>query len=127
MGIYSEIFKKAGSLIKKGIGKNKTIKPKKMKKINLSPAQKAKLKGAGKKAFDFVQSGKLATITGQATRYSQGKPVVIKRTMSKEQKQATPDTVNVFGYQVPKTTAYVGGTALGLGLLYAGSKLIKSR
>jgi hypothetical protein len=122
MGIYSEIFKKAGALIKKGSGQ-KTPKTKKMKKINLSPEQKARLKGAGKKAFDFVQSGKLATITGQATRYSQGKPVVIKRTMSKEEKQTTPDTVNVFGYQVPKTTAYVGGGIAVLGLGYLATRL----
>lgn len=121
MGIYSEIFKRAGNLIK-GAGKTKTKKPKKMRKINLSPEQKARLKGAGKKAFDFVQSGKLATITGQATRYSQGKPVVIKRTMSKEEKQATPDTVSIFGYQVPKTYAYIGGGALVLGIGYVATR-----
>lgn len=126
MGIYSEIFKKAGQLIKKGSGQ-KTPKRKKMRKIKLTPEQKARFKSAGKKALDYVQSGKLATTTGVVTRYSQGKPVVIKRTMSKEEKATTPDTVNVFGYQIPKTQAYIGGTALGLGLLYVGSRVMKSK
>jgi hypothetical protein len=122
MGIYSEIFKKAGALIKKGAGSGQKPKQKKMKKINLTPEQKARLKGAGKKALDYVQSGKLATTTGVLTRYSQGKPVVIKRTMSKEEKATTPDTVNVFGYQIPKTQAYLGGGALLLGVGYLATR-----
>lgn len=122
MGIYSEIFKKAGSLIKKGAGKTKTKKNKPMKKLKLSPQQKARLKGTGKKVLDYVQSGKLATTTGVVTRYSQGKPVVIKRTMSKEEKRATPDTVNIFGYQVPKTTAFVGGGLAILGIGYLATR-----
>lgn len=123
MGVYGKIFKAGVNLFKKGTGQTKSKT--KMKKINLSPDQKARLRGAGKKALDYVTSGKLATTTGVVTRYAQGKPVVIKRTMSKEEKKATPDTVNVFGYQIPKTQAYIGGTALGLGLLYVGSKVIK--
>jgi hypothetical protein len=118
MGVYKEIFKKAGSLIKKGAGKTKTKKNKPMKKIKLSPDQKARLKGAGKKALDYVQSGKLATVTGQATRYSQGKPVVIKRSLTKEEKQSIPDTVSFLGYQIPKTYAYLGGGLAVLGIGY---------
>lgn len=120
MGVYKKIFQKVAGAFTGA--KTKKPKTKKMKKLKLTPEQKARLKGAGKKAFDYVQSGKLATTTGVVTRYAQGKPVVIKRTMSKEEKQATPDTVNFFGYQIPKTYAYAGGALAVLGIGYVATR-----
>lgn len=122
MGIYKKIFE-AG---KKLINKNKQPKTKRMKKIKLSPEQKSRLKGIAKKAGDYVTSGKLQTSSALVTRYAQGKPVVIKRPITKEQREAMPDTFQVFGYPVKRTYVYVGGTLLLLGTAYVATKRKKS-
>lgn len=118
MGIYKKIFE-AG---KKLINKNKQPKTKRMKKIKLSPEQKSRLKGIAKKAGDYVTSGKLQTSSALVTRYAQGKPVVIKRPITKEQREAMPDTFQVFGYPVPKTYVYVGGALLLAGTAYVATR-----
>lgn len=121
MGIYSKIFQ-AGKKMFQQQKQPKQPKTKRMKKIKLSPEQKAKLRGVVKKASDYVTSGKMQTSTALVTRYAQGKPVVIKRPMTKEQREAVPDTFQVFGYPVKKTYVYVGGGLLALGAIAYGAK-----
>lgn len=102
--IYAKI---AGKLFNK---KKSGTKPKtKMKKLKLSPTQKAKLKGFGKKAVDLVKSGKAQTATAQMTRFVQGKPVLIRNPKAKGDQK----TVQIMGYSVPQEYAIIGGLALG--------------
>lgn len=122
MGIYKKIFQ-AG---KKMVQQKQQPKTKRMKKIKLSPEQKAKLMGVAKKAGDYVTSGKLQTSSALLTRYAQGKPVVIKRPLTKTQKEAVPDTYQVFGYPVKKTYVWIGGTALALGIGYVAKKRMRN-
>lgn len=105
-------------IYKKIAGKILHPKKQKMKKIKLSPSQKARLKGFGKKALDVVQSGKAQSVIGQATRFSQGKAVIIKNPNAKP---GVTKTVSLFGYQVPQNYV-IGGVAV-----IAGGALLLSR
>jgi len=111
------------AIYKKIAGKilNRKQKPKrqKMKKLKLSPTQKAKLKSFGKKALNVVQSGKAQSVIGQATRFTQGKAVVIKNPNAKA---GVTKTVSLLGYQVPQS--YVIG---GVAVLATGALLLSRR
>lgn len=120
-GLYKKI---AGKLL----NKNQSQKPKRMKLKKLSPEKKrallAKMRGAGGKALKAIESGKIQTGASLVTRYAQGKPVVVKRNLTQQQKQeqGIPDTVQIFGYPVPKTQAIVGGLLLAGGIAYVARK-----
>jgi hypothetical protein len=124
MGIYGTIFKK----IKEKLGKkNKTKK----KRKHMTPEQKTKrrekFRGAIKKARTFVQSGQMQNVSNTATRYSQGKPIVLQKKLTKEEKEETPDTISIFGYAIPKKTAYIAGGVLLVGTVFLITKAVKNK
>jgi hypothetical protein len=87
--------------------------------------RREKFKGAFNKAKSFVQSGNMQNATNTLTRYSQGKPVVIQKKITKD--EGTPDTVSIFGYAIPKKTAIIGGVILGAGTIFLISRAVKKR
>jgi len=119
MGIYGTIFKK----IKE---KRKQQKPKKMPKTaEQKKARRDKIKALAKKGLKLVQSGKAEAVVGGATRYSQGKAVVIKG--PKTEDTAPQEFINIFGQPLPKNVVYIGGGILGLGAIYLISKAVKPK
>ena len=119
MGIYKEIFKKL-----KERKQNKTKKPKTMPKFKkLTPEQKAKFKKLGLNIKNKLISGDIQKGATVATRYAQGKPIVLKKEISKEDASLNPEEFIIFGIPVKKTYAYIGGALLLGGTIYGVSKM----
>lgn len=116
MGFYKAIFTGAKNLIQnKPKRKNMTQEEKAKRRANI----KARLKKVG----DKVRSGELQKVSTVATRYAQGKPVVLKKSITDEEKSGIPKEVIIFGVPVP-TPVLVLGT---IGIIYGISKISKSR
>lgn len=93
----------------------------------LTQAQKDKIKKNLKNIQSKVQSGELQTVVTGATRYSQGKPVVIKKDLSKEKQKANPDTTLIFGVPVPTNYLYIGGAVVIIGIVAITKKRSRNK
>jgi hypothetical protein len=124
MGIFSLIIKKLQGN-KDPNKKKKKIKTKKHK--TMTPEQKEKRRAKFRNAF---QKGKKLLVSGDiqkgatvATRFAQGKAVVIKKTASQEDKDMNPDEFIIAGIPIKKTYVYIGGAVLLVGGILIAKKM----
>ncbi len=127
MGIYGEIFKRLKGKVQanKAKRKSKPKKPKTLKMKKRTPEQKAKLRGKLKKVTDRIISGDLEKGAIVATRYAQGKPIVLQKKVSSEDKKKIPKEIIIFGIPIPTAYVVVGSVLILGGTAYAINKARK--